>query len=932
MSLNIYLLGVPRLELDKQVIEIDTRKAVAMLAYIALAEERPTRDFLATFLWPEFDQSRARAALRRTLSAMRRDIGRSYFDITRDAVAFAPGASIWVDVAQFQAKAQADGVIELETAVQLYRDDFMSGFTLRDSSEFDEWQYFQNESLRRIFVTVLERLIATRRSQGEWANAIRHARRWLALDPLREEAHRSLMALLAWAGERSSALQQYRECVRILDEELGVEPLPETTELYHAIQENQLTPPEPQAAVPEPPADHPHKTNPVHIPFVGREEALALLVDSYRSVEAGGRSIIIGGEAGIGKTRLAEEFLAAPPIREVQVVMVSCYAGEQRLAYGPIVAALRNAFSLNGSVSLPDYVEQEIGRLLPERLLHNQLPPLPIDSPGAQARFFAAISQTFDALMRGEMPGVLGFDDLQWADQATLDLLIYLIRRLPDLKLFVLGMWRTPDAAQESTLRQILATGQRTGSGRFLELPRLKQADVSTLVRQLEKPAGLADQLYDMSEGLPFFLNAYLNHPDPGDEWPDSFRELLYSRLSSVDQAGQQLLQTAAVIGRSFDFDTLRMASGRSEEESVQGVETLLAHGLVVETAATNDVLFYFSHQALRDLVYEEISLVRRRLLHRRVAESLVQERNRPAAANAAQIAHHYLSAGQETVAADYYFQAGNYARQLYANGEALDHFQSALGLGHPEVAALHEAVGDLQKLAGAYGAALAAFEKAAALADAADLNRLEQKLGGVYHRQGHWELAIHHFSAALEALPEKIHPARARILADQSRTVHRAGDMEQAQVLAEEALRLAETADELPALVQSHNMLGMLARARGDFTKAGHHLNRSLELAPQLPTPGAQIAALNNLALLARDQKYFNQAEALLVKALQFCRTIGDRHQEAALLNNMADLYHLAGDKTAALNHVRQSVTILAEIGVDAGKWQPEIWKLTEW
>jgi predicted ATPase len=482
-------------------------------------------------------------------------------------------------------------------------------------------------------------------------------------------------------------------------------------------------------------------------------------------------------------------------------------------------------------------------------------------------------------------------------------------------------------------LRQIATTGQRNGSGRILELTRLNAADIQELLHQLNRPTELAAKLFYKSEGLPFFLNAYLTQPDPGEDWPDSFRDLLHTRLNSVDQTGQQLLQAAAVIGRSFDYDTLRSTSGRSDDETVQAVETLLAHGLIMESPSAEASLQYdFSHQALRDLVYEDTSFTRRRLLHRRVAEALILYRQHPIESTAAQIAHHYLSAGQEDAAADNFYQAGEYSRQLYANTEALSHFQSALALGHPSAAELHEAIGDLQKLAGAYGAALAAYEKSAALVDTADLYRLEQKLGGVYHRQGDWERAVHHFSAALAALTADDQANQSRILADWSRTTYRAGEMVQAQTLAKEALDLAETAVDLPALAQSHNILGMLDRVLSNYDGATYHLGQSLELAAELTTPGAHIAALNNLALLARDQQDFKQAKALLGEALHLCQTQGDRHREAALLNNLADLYHLAGDKTSAREHVRQSVAILAEIGSDMAEWQPEIWKLTDW
>ncbi len=155
---------------------------------------------------------------------------------------------------------------------------------------------------------------------------------------------------------------------------------------------------------------------------------------------------------------------------------------------------------------------------------------------------------------------------------------------------------------------------------------------------------------------------------------------------------------------------------------------------------------------------------------------------------------------------------------------------------------------------------------------------------------------------------------------------------MEQAKALAEEALNLAETAGDILALAQTHNILGMLARAQGELAGAGSHLQHSLELTLQLQSPSSQIAALNNLALLACDRTDFPQGERLFNEALKLCRMLGDRHREAALLNNLADQYHKAGDETAAHSFVRQSVAILAEIPADVGEWRPEIWKLTEW
>jgi tetratricopeptide (TPR) repeat protein len=172
----------------------------------------------------------------------------------------------------------------------------------------------------------------------------------------------------------------------------------------------------------------------------------------------------------------------------------------------------------------------------------------------------------------------------------------------------------------------------------------------------------------------------------------------------------------------------------------------------------------------------------------------------------------------------------------------------------------------------------------------------------------------------------------QALILADWSLTAHRRGDDAQAQSLALQSLGLAQRTKNPRALAQAHNMLGMLARARGNLDEALDQLNHSLHAAQELGEPNRQAAALNNLALVARDQNQLDQAVELTQAALNLCSQQGDRHREAALLNNLADLLHAAGREPEAKDYLRKSVMIFAEIGVEAGKQGPEIWKLSEW
>jgi DNA-binding SARP family transcriptional activator/predicted Ser/Thr protein kinase len=254
-SLKLFLLGPPRLERDGVPLELDRRKNVALIAYLAVTGESHTREALVTLLWPELEPSRTRAGLRRNLSMLRKALGGEWLIVDREIVGTDPDADFWLDVDQFRHLLQAgqehnhpeadvcpDCLTNMAQAVELYRGDFLEGFTLRDSPTFDEFQFFQTEGLRRELASALEQLVRGHSAQGAFESAIRYARRWLALDPLHEPVHRHLMQLYAWSGQRAAALRQYTECKRVLQEELGVESEEETTQLYQAIKEKRHPP------------------------------------------------------------------------------------------------------------------------------------------------------------------------------------------------------------------------------------------------------------------------------------------------------------------------------------------------------------------------------------------------------------------------------------------------------------------------------------------------------------------------------------------------------------------------------------------------------------------------------------------------------------------------------------------------------------------
>ena len=348
-GLKIFLLGPPRIECDGAPVSVRRRKAVALLAYLAVTGQGYSRDALATLLWPEHDQQRARANLRVALATLNRAIGEGWLQVDRENIQLdaradqPPDSTLWLDVSAFRhhvavCRAHNDPLEEtcpsclssLAEAVGIYRDHFLAGFTLRDSPAFDEWQFFESESMRSELVYAIERLARAYSQEGAYETALPYARRWLALDPLHEPAHRLLMQLYAWSGQQAAALRQYGECERMLGEEMGVGPGEETTRLYERIRGGVEQPPPSvdrretlptslsadvkgspslrEQRLPPTVPKHPHNLPAQATGFIGRESQLAEVEALLARPDV--RLVTLTGTGGVGKTRLSLQVAA----------------------------------------------------------------------------------------------------------------------------------------------------------------------------------------------------------------------------------------------------------------------------------------------------------------------------------------------------------------------------------------------------------------------------------------------------------------------------------------------------------------------------------------------------------------------------------------------------------------------------------------------
>ena len=739
--LELALLGTPEVRHAGRVLAFRTRKTQALMVYLAVEGGTSSREKLTALFWPESDERHGRMMLRRTLAFLRQCLGEDadaarqggqspqHLVVERDALGFdftsdfdldlhRLARSVAVKLAPRGTPAEAG---RLEEAAGLCRGDFLDGFSLGDAPEFDDWAGVQREYWRRRMLLLFDRLTQLEAETGDGAAAIRSLARWLALDPLNETAYQRLMQAHFAAGDRAAALEVYRDCRTRLARELGVEPSPEIQALAERLRG--ATPPRrttPTVVGPAQPAALSEG------PLVGRGDEFSRLIAAYHAARAGRAQFInMVGEAGIGKTRLASEFMSWAAAEGATVLTGRAFEAGGRLPYQPVVEALRMGFAptRRPPAELSEVWLAEIAQLLPE-VTPGQPPPLRTarDEAAAQARLFEAVARWGEA-MAAQAPVVLFVDDVQWADVASLDLLRYAGRRWAETgpRILLLFSMRAenlaaPQGPAASPLVEWLAGMQRDVGLTRLRLGPVGLADTQRYVQALAgsgaAPAGLADfgqWLYSETGGQPFFvvetLKALLEQhvlsqsisiggeialdfgadlPERSalqDLVPSGVRDLIRGRLGRLRPDALSLLAAASVLGHDAEFERLRAVAGLGEDAGLAAWDELLTSGLLVaerEPAPPRPAAasrYRISHDKIRDVTYTEAGEARRRIFHRRALETLEGE-----GAPAAELAHHALGAGQGKAAYHYSLAAGDDAMRVFALRDAISHYEAAGG------------------------------------------------------------------------------------------------------------------------------------------------------------------------------------------------------------------------------------------------------------
>lgn len=651
MPSGLHLLGQPRLEGS----ELPPTKPVYLLLYLAYSGEWVGREVLAEVFAPESDEEAARRTLRVLLNRAK-------------ALSWAEGLEVeptrlrWRVSSDVSAFREAIGQGDWPLAVRLHQFALLEGFPIKDAPGFEAWLELERETLLGAWREAALRCGLELGQRGQNTQAAQLLLQLLYHDPLAEDVLAAYMEQAYLSGQREDALSAYSAFAERIRRELGLEPLERTQKLVEQIRRVEplaIPTADTVSAIPLSLLRPPN--------LVGREHEQQRLLNSGQAVT------LVAGEPGLGKTRLLSETFP-------QAEMVECREGLENLPFYPVLEYLKPR--LAGLSSLGAYRE-DLARLIPE-LMPGSAPP-PSDPHSAKLRLLEALARAFEG---SHAP--LVFDDLQWADSATLELLVLLATRG---KRRLLGTYRKSEVGE--SLAKTLAALRSSHNLLEVFLEPLSKGAIQNLLAGLigleAGPPLFSKWLHRRSGGNMFFaletLKALFESGSlrvEGEGWstpldeitkdyselevPARIAELIERRMSALSEATRRVIQTASVVRGDFVARLLGGVAGLSELAVVEALEEAEAVGLVRGER--------FAHDLARQSIYTALPATRRKLLHRLWAETLQGQ------AEPLVVAEHWLEAGHPTQAAPFYHQAALSDLQRGQIASAVAHLRRSLELG----------------------------------------------------------------------------------------------------------------------------------------------------------------------------------------------------------------------------------------------------------
>ena len=674
-------------------------KSIALLGYLALEPGPHSREQLTALLWGEYPEAKARASLRQALTHLREALPGV---VHADRASITLGAPVECDVVTFLRLVKESPRAAAESSVS----GFLEGLHLRHCPAFDEWADATRANLVRRQAEVLSAATREANATRQWNDAVRLAERWVAVAPLSAAATSALMEARFMSGDRSAALDAYATYRELLADETGRDPERSVMELADRIHATSGVASRRAAT-----EDWYSAAPSFHGSLVGRSGEWAVLARAWKKAAAGeARVLLVEGDAGVGKTRLATDFLRWVAAEGGTVLHGRGDDVRGGVPFGAVLEALRSAIDAPGLAGTESQWLAEVARVVPE--LRSRFPAIGEPGPATTAdgwRLIEGIAQILMALAE-EAPVIVLIDDLQWCDADSCTLVHSLIRRLEATPI----LWCltfSPGAVERDAPAARLARALRTfRHADVIGIKPLQEDDVWQLVRGLGRvstPTGarrLAARLHEATAGYPFYIiellktlfaQGWLTVDSVSGEWivrahesgdgpaftlAPSVHEAIAERIECLPDELSAVLITLAVSARGCRADVLSHVHGFSRLRAAAAGDSLVERQLALE----EDGVYRCAHPVIARVVSDRLGAARRREVHRGLALSLEFTAGaRPT--DPGEIARHAEQGGEPAMAYRYAMLASEGCEQRFAYGEALTWADFAAGLTNDE-------------------------------------------------------------------------------------------------------------------------------------------------------------------------------------------------------------------------------------------------------
>jgi len=838
--------------------------------------------------WPDSTEKQAQSNFRKLIHDLRIGLPQAvrYMNISSEYLQWKDEYPSYSDVREFERLSQGQTLNEWRKAESLYRGELMPGLYM-------EWVVEKRERLAQSYMRVLEKLVNAFEAHRDYSTAVHFARKLIANDQYNEEYYRMLMRLHASNKDTAGALSLFEQLRSVLDDAFGIAPSNETLQIYDRLARNR--------------SDHMTVTAGVnkHSPLIGRIDEWGDMLRVWKQATTGRPCLLIlKGESGIGKTRLAQEFKSWAENQGISSAMAGCYPSVRSLSYTPVTSWLRSIpITRMNSIWMSELV-----RLMPE--LVEQYPdlalPAPIQDSWQLTKWYEAIERS----LLVKQPLLLILDDIQWCDQESIQFISYLLRSDSKAQLVVIATMRTDESTNDAVERMFsdLHIERKLTE---LELIPFNSEDTKRLVAS-SVGEELADRhssdLYAKSGGNPLFIIETMKEWQAGNDhqkfrYSSFVKNAIEHRLRKLSDC-RQLISVVAAVRRPVSTELLGLVLDINEGIVLESLEKLV-HLKVMQTAG--DGKYDFTHDIIRGIAYDLMSDASRRYCHRQIARALIAYHNEQPEIVAAEVAFHFELAGKEQEALPYYELSALAAEKIYAHETMIKYYRKLTNLLPTEqILTYLLKIGEALIMVGDWNEAERTYrlwlEQSSHSVTILERSFCEVALGDCLRLQGKYEEAKIFLDRAARYFEWMEDNAGRSLVYGSLGVLHYCwGNYNQSLHYLRAKIELPNAVNQARENCRSLGFIGFLFYDQCKYDQAIDWFKKQIKLASEIRDSHAISLAMGGLTLCYLDMDELDQAFDYIVEKLDICKSVGDRMEFATAIGMLGKYYLYQGQRTYA-------------------------------